>query len=72
MELKSELSGDLWRPEMRITPCFVQEVVAHWIAECRLMIDQTRLLTLHAARAMDVHGSRVARKQVSSKFLLFG
>lgn len=43
----------------------MQEVVAHWIAECRLMIDQTRLLTLHAARAMDVRGSRAARKQVS-------
>lgn len=46
-------------------PSLMQEVVAHWIAECRLMIEQTRLLTLHAAHAMDVQGSRAARKQVS-------
>lgn len=45
------------------TSC-VQEVVAHWIAECRLMIEQTRLLTLHAAHALDTLGSRTARKQV--------
>lgn len=42
----------------------MQEVVAHWIAECRLMIEQTRLLTLHAAHAMDTRGSQAARKQV--------
>jgi len=42
----------------------MQEVVAHWIAECRLTIEQTRLLTLHAARALDTRGSRAARKQV--------
>ena len=42
----------------------VQEVVAHWIAECRLMIEQTRLLTLHAAHALDTLGNRAARKQV--------
>ncbi|CAN9506339.1 unnamed protein product [Ophioblennius macclurei] len=41
------------------------EVVAHWIAECRLMIDQTRLLTLHAAHALDALGSRAARKQIA-------
>lgn len=28
------------------------------------MIEQTRLLTLHAAHAMDTMGSRAARKQV--------
>lgn len=28
------------------------------------MIEQTRLLTLHAAHAMDTRGSQVARKQV--------
>ncbi|KAM6908425.1 acyl-CoA dehydrogenase family member 11 [Lycodopsis pacificus] len=44
---------------------YQHEVVAHWIAECRLMIDQTRLLTLHAARAVDTLGSRAARKQIA-------
>lgn len=41
------------------------EVVAHWIAECRLMIEQTRLLTLYAAHAVDTKGSRAARKQIA-------
>ncbi|XP_074477749.1 acyl-CoA dehydrogenase family member 11 [Sebastes fasciatus] len=44
---------------------YQHEVVAHWIAECRLMIEQTRLLTLHAAHALDTLGSRAARKQIS-------
>lgn len=47
----------------------MQEVVAHWIAECRLMIEQTRLLTLHAAHALDKLGSRAARKQVQLSVL---
>ncbi|AWP20566.1 putative acyl-CoA dehydrogenase family member 11 isoform 2 [Scophthalmus maximus] len=42
---------------------YQHEVVAHWIAECRLMIEQTRLLTLHAAHALDTAGSKAARKQ---------
>uniref|UniRef100_G3NI38 Acyl-CoA dehydrogenase family member 11 n=1 Tax=Gasterosteus aculeatus aculeatus TaxID=481459 RepID=G3NI38_GASAC len=44
---------------------YQHEVVAHWIAECRLMIEQTRLLTLHAAHALDTRGSRAARKQIA-------
>ncbi|XP_034562004.1 acyl-CoA dehydrogenase family member 11 [Notolabrus celidotus] len=44
---------------------YQHEVVAHWIAECRLMIEQTRLLTLQAARALDTVGSRAARKQIA-------
>ncbi|XP_042256179.1 acyl-CoA dehydrogenase family member 11 isoform X2 [Thunnus maccoyii] len=44
---------------------YQHEVVAHWIAECRLMIEQTRLLTLHAAHALDTLGSRAARKQIA-------
>lgn len=44
---------------------YQHEVVAHWIAECRLMIEQTRLLTLNAAHALDTLGSRVARKQIA-------
>lgn len=45
-----------------------QEVVAHWIAECRLLVEQTRLLTLCAAKALDTLGSRAARKQVKLFF----
>lgn len=44
---------------------YQHEVVAHWIAECRLMIEQTRLLTLHAAHALDTRGSQAARKQIA-------
>lgn len=48
----------------RNAPLCLQEAVAHWIAECRLTIEQTRLLTLHAAHALDTVGGRAARKQV--------
>uniref|UniRef100_A0AAQ5ZYY0 Acyl-CoA dehydrogenase family member 11 n=1 Tax=Amphiprion ocellaris TaxID=80972 RepID=A0AAQ5ZYY0_AMPOC len=44
---------------------YQHEVVTHWIAECRLLIEQTRLLTLSAAHALDTMGSRVARKQIA-------
>ncbi|KAJ8419166.1 hypothetical protein AAFF_G00006650 [Aldrovandia affinis] len=44
---------------------YQHEVVAHWIAECRIAIDQTRLLTLQAAHSLDVQGSRAARKQIA-------
>ncbi|RVE58698.1 hypothetical protein OJAV_G00197140 [Oryzias javanicus] len=44
---------------------YQHEVVAHWIAECRLLIEQTRLLTLCAAKALDTLGSRAARKQIA-------
>uniref|UniRef100_A0A3P9HS28 Acyl-CoA dehydrogenase family member 11 n=1 Tax=Oryzias latipes TaxID=8090 RepID=A0A3P9HS28_ORYLA len=44
---------------------YQHEVVAHWIAECRLLVEQTRLLTLCAAKALDTLGSRAARKQIA-------
>uniref|UniRef100_A0A3B3YND6 Acyl-CoA dehydrogenase family member 11 n=1 Tax=Poecilia mexicana TaxID=48701 RepID=A0A3B3YND6_9TELE len=44
---------------------YQHEVIAHWIGECRLMIEQTRLLTLSAAHALDALGSRAARKQIA-------
>ncbi|XP_061661466.1 nephrocystin-3 isoform X2 [Syngnathoides biaculeatus] len=44
---------------------YEHEAVAHWIAECRLAIEQTRLLTLCAAHALDTLGGRAARKQIA-------
>ncbi|NWW81480.1 ACD11 dehydrogenase, partial [Climacteris rufus] len=44
---------------------YQHEVVAHWIAECRLSIEQARLLTLHTARKIDAVGNRRARKEVA-------
>uniref|UniRef100_A0A8C0IG26 Acyl-CoA dehydrogenase family member 11 n=1 Tax=Bubo bubo TaxID=30461 RepID=A0A8C0IG26_BUBBB len=41
------------------------EVVAHWIAESRLSIEQARLLTLQAASKIDMLGNRKARKEVA-------
>ncbi|KAJ7404242.1 acyl-CoA dehydrogenase family member 11 [Pitangus sulphuratus] len=44
---------------------YQHEVVAHWIAECRLSIEQARLLTLKTARKIDMLGNRKARKEVA-------
>ncbi|KAL4635272.1 acyl-CoA dehydrogenase family member 11 [Arapaima gigas] len=44
---------------------YQHEVIAHWIAECRIAIEQTRLLTLQAAHCLDVHGSKAACKQIA-------
>jgi acyl-CoA dehydrogenase len=40
--------------------------IGDWIAESRIEIDQARLLVLRAAWAMDRHGNKAARTDVSA------
>ncbi|CAJ0924015.1 unnamed protein product [Ranitomeya imitator] len=49
---------------------YSHEVIAHWIAESRIAIEQARLLTLRAAKAIDTIGSAKARKEVQDMVLI--
>jgi acyl-CoA dehydrogenase len=46
-------------------PIAEQTVTQERIAESRIMIDQSRLLTLHAASKMDSLGNKAARKEIA-------
>ncbi len=54
-------------------PLATRQAVQHWIAESRAEIDAARLLVLDAARAVDAHGARGARVEISTiKFFVAG
>jgi len=56
------------RTRTRVTfgkPIAEQTVTLERIAEARILIDQARLLVLHAARTMDREGNKVAAKQIA-------
>ncbi|XP_059955002.1 acyl-CoA dehydrogenase family member 11 isoform X3 [Mesoplodon densirostris] len=60
---KKLYSHDLGAPAGR-QACAYEEVVAHWIAESRIAIEEIRLLTLKAAHSIDTLGSSGAKKEV--------
>ncbi|MCG8467404.1 MAG: acyl-CoA dehydrogenase family protein [Gemmatimonadetes bacterium] len=46
-------------------PLSEKGALRHQVAECRVAIDQARLLTLHAAHRMDEVGNKAARREIA-------
>lgn len=43
-----------------------QQVIQHWIAECRANITAARLMVLHTAHAMKAHGAKAVKEEIST------
>ncbi|SMD31944.1 Acyl-CoA dehydrogenase [Reichenbachiella faecimaris] len=43
-----------------------KQTIQNWIAESRTEIDAARLLVLHAAHKIEIHGSKAAKQEISS------
>ncbi|MBL7842401.1 MAG: acyl-CoA dehydrogenase family protein [Cyclobacteriaceae bacterium] len=43
-----------------------QQVIQHWIAECRANITAARLMVLHTAHAMEAHGAKAVKEEIST------
>jgi acyl-CoA dehydrogenase len=43
-----------------------QQVIQHWIAECRANISAARLMVLHTAEAMEKHGAKAVKEEIST------
>ena len=46
-------------------PLAEKGALRHALAECRIAVDQARLLTLHAAHMMDAVGNKAARREIA-------
>lgn len=42
-----------------------QQVIQMWIAECRAMIQAARLMVLHTAQGMELHGAKAVKEEIS-------
>ena len=43
-----------------------QQIIQAWIAECRANINAARLMVLHTAYAMEKHGAKAAKEEIST------
>lgn len=65
----------VWTSDISLSPpasAPLQEVVAHWIAESRIAIEEIRLLILKAAHSIDTRGIDGAKKEVRPPWTTIG